>query len=319
MNEFDLINKYLKPLSPIKSGSFNLSDDIFFDKKYKIAISVDTYVEGTHFINAKNPDKFLKKILRASLSDLYCKGVKPNYYLLSFALNKKFVNNSWLLKVKKILISEQKKFNILLVGGDTTTSSKLVVTVTVLGYAYNNPVLRNGSKINDDIYVTGNISDSYVGLNIIKKRMNLHNYNQYFVKKYYEPILSTKVSAYLSKIASSSIDISDGLVQDLSHICKSSKCGAKIFLQHLPFSKNCKLLIKRNKLSILKIFSNGDDYQIMFTSNKKNRSKIKEISKRTNSKITRIGIIKKKRGILIENNFKKVTLNKEKMGYTHIF
>jgi len=319
MNEFSIINKYLKPLSPSKSGSFNLNDDIFFDKKKNIAVSVDTYVEGKHFINAKNPDKFLKKILRSSLSDLYCKGIKPSYYLLSFSLNKKFINSLWFSKVKNILNNEQKKFKIFLVGGDTTISSKLVITITVLGYSNKNPVLRNGSKINDDIYLTGNIGDSYIGLNIIKKSLNLKKYNNYFIKKYYEPILSTKVSPFLFKIASSAIDVSDGLIQDLNHLCESSNCGAKIYLQDVPLSINSKKLVKQKKLNILNIFSRGDDYQILFTSNIKNRSKIIDISKKKNTKITKIGIIKKKRGIFIENNFKKVTLKKEKMGYTHFF
>ena len=92
MDEFTIINKYLKPLSLNNSGALKLSDDIFFDNKKKIAISLDTYVEGIHFIEATNPKKFLKRVLRASLSDLYCKGIKPRKYFLSFCLRKNLVN-----------------------------------------------------------------------------------------------------------------------------------------------------------------------------------------------------------------------------------
>ena len=101
MNEFEIIKKYLRPLSTKSLGSYKLTDDIFFDSKKKFGISIDTYVEGVHFKESSDPNKFLKKVLRASLSDLYCKGLKPKIYFLSFALNKKFVNPLWLQKIKK--------------------------------------------------------------------------------------------------------------------------------------------------------------------------------------------------------------------------
>ena len=86
MNEFEIINKFFKPLSLSNPGALKLKDDIYFDSKKGIAISLDTYVEGVHFIDASDPNKFLKKILRASLADLYCKGIRPKSYFLSFAL-----------------------------------------------------------------------------------------------------------------------------------------------------------------------------------------------------------------------------------------
>ena len=148
MDEFTLIKKYIKPLSITNPGSLDLSDDIYFDSKKGIAISLDTYVEGVHFINAYNPKKFLKKILRASLSDLYCKGIKPKSYFLSFALQKKLATHSWFKKVNKILKNEQKKFDILIAGGDLTLASRLVITVTVLGYCKYKPVFRKYCNCN---------------------------------------------------------------------------------------------------------------------------------------------------------------------------
>ena len=171
MNEFDLINKYLKPLSLKNPSALKLSDDIFFNKKKKIGISMDTYVEGVHFKRSTKPKYFLRKIFRSSLSDLYCKGINPHTYFLSFAINKKLTNNVWLTEVSKILRSEQIKFKISLGGGDTTSSSKLVVTVSVIGFSKKNPVLRKGALINDDVYVTGNIGDSFIGLRIIEKKI----------------------------------------------------------------------------------------------------------------------------------------------------
>ena len=319
MNEFEIINKYLKPLSLNNPGAMRLSDDIYFDSSKGIAISVDTYIEGTHFIDPSNPYKFLKRILRAALSDLYCKGIKPKSYFLSFALNKKLATHSWLKKIKNILNSEQRKFNISLVGGDTTYSSKLVITIIVLGNTENKPVYRHNCVFDDDIYVTGNIGDSYLGLNILKKKINFGKFNNFFKKKYYEPDLQTKVSPYLRMVASASIDISDGLAQDLQHICSNSKCGAYVDLNLLPLSSFSKILIKKKKIQLINIFTKGDDYQILFTSKPKNRSKIIALSKKLNTKISKIGLIKKGRNIMFKYNMSKFKLNTKKMGYIHNF
>jgi len=319
MNEFFLIDKYLKPLSLKSKGAFKLTDDIYFDKNKNLGISTDTYVEGIHFIDSKDPNKFLKKILRSSLSDLYCKGLKPKSYLLSLSLNKSVVNHKWLNKIKKILQEEQKKFKISLVGGDTTYSSNLVITITVLGESKKNPVLRKGASANNDIYVTGNLGDSYLGLNVIKKKIDLGKFNNFFKKKYYYPNLATRLHSYLHQIATASIDISDGLAQDLKHLCNQSNSGALINLNLLPLSPYCKKLIKAKKINIKNIFSKGDDYQILFASKKMNRSKIINLSKKLSLKISRIGLIKKDKKIVFEYNNTRFNLNSLKMGYTHIF
>lgn len=316
MDEISLIKKYLKPLSKNSRGALNLEDDIFFDYKKRLAVSVDSYVLNIHF-NSLEPKKFVKKILRASLSDLYCKGVVPKFYFLSFALNSKLFNHQWLSKVKKIFKSEQKKFNITLSGGDTVKSNKLIVTITVLGYSNENPVLRSGSKINDDIYVTGNIGDSYIGLNILKKKYTFGKLNNFFTKKYYEPDLPVKISHYLSKISSASIDISDGLGLDLKRLLSKKNFGAIIDLNSIPFSHFTKMLIANKKLKVKDIFSNGDDYQILFTSKKSNKKKINLLSKKLNIKITRIGHVTLKKNIIFIDKGKKIKLNGKKMGYIH--
>lgn len=318
MNEFIIINKYLKPLSNNNLSALKLNDDIFFDSKKGLAISTDTYVQGVHFINSE-PKYFLKKILRASLSDLYCKGIKPNFYFLSLSLNKSLAKETWLKKFTNILKKEQKKFSISLAGGDTSYSSKFSITLTVLGYSQKKPILRKGCSLKDDIYISGYICDAFLGLGILKKKYNFNKHNNFFKKKYYEPILPFKIYPYLNQIASSSIDVSDGLAQDLNHICKNSKFGAVINLNLLPLSSPCKILIKQKKIKLKNIFSNGDDYQILFTSHKRNRTKILKLSKKLSLKITRIGQINKDKSIIFKYNGHFFKLNPNKMGFTHTF
>ncbi len=156
MNEFELINKYLKILTLDKTSSLQLNDDVFFDKKKHLVISVDTYNEGTHFVNFKKPDLVVKKIIRSSISDLICKGVYPKYYFISASGNKKNLNKLNLKKMIKSFKVEQNKYKILLGGGDTVFSNKLSFTIVSVGIS-KNIVYRNKAKINDDIYVTGNL------------------------------------------------------------------------------------------------------------------------------------------------------------------
>ena len=318
MDEFKIIHKYFKKLSSNNSGAYGLTDDIFYDSKKKFAISVDTYVHKIHFLSL-NPKNFVKKILRSSLSDLYCKGIKPKLYFLSLVIDKRTISNGWLNNFKSVLSNEQKKFDITLCGGDIVYGSNLVITFTVLGYSKKKPVLRSGSSLGDDIYVTGNIGDSYLGLNIIKKKFNFPKHNNFFKNCYYKPNLPVKIYPFLKKIASSSIDVSDGLFQDLKHLCSKSKSGAFINLNYLPLSLPLKDLVNNNKIKVINFFSKGDDYQVLFTSNKKNRKKIRFISKKIKTKITRIGQINNKKDIIISYNNKIFKTDPKKMGYTHSF
>ena len=319
MDEFSIIKKYLRPLSRNNPGAYNLQDDVFLDHKKKQAVSVDTYVENVHFFNSHEPKKFLKKIIRASLSDLYCKGIEPKYYFLSFAIGKKIISKKWLKEINKILKSEQKKFKIILSGGDTTSSKNTTITVISVGNYNNFPILRKGAKKNNDIYVTGNLGDSFVGLNIIKKKINLFKDNSFFMKKYYEPNISYKLSKYLFRFATSAIDISDGLIQDLQHICDSSHKGAIINLELVPISSILKKNLKKLKIKKSKIISQGDDYQILFTSNPLFEKKILKFSRITNTKITKIGKITKGNKIKFVNNSKNNAFFLKNRGYTHLF
>ena len=179
MHEFQLIKKYFLRLSKNNRSSLNLNDDVFFDKKRKLIISVDTYNEGSHFLNFKKPALVIKKIIRSSISDLICKGVDPKFYFISGSGNKKSFSESNLLKISKSLKQEQKKYNISLCGGDTTFSNKLSFSITSVGFS-NKIIFRNNAKLNDDIYVTGNLGDSYIGLQILRIIKFCKHFNRYF-------------------------------------------------------------------------------------------------------------------------------------------
>ena len=263
MHEFELIRDYFQKLSKKSPGSLNLEDDVFFDKKNKLVVSVDTYIEGIHFINFTKPEWVIKKIIRSSISDLICKGVKPQYYFISASGNKKKFSKSNLSKISKSLNEEQNKYKIYLSGGDTVFSNKLSFTITSIGFD-NNVVYRNKAKINDDIYVSGNLGDSYLGLMILKNKIKLNNsLNKYFINQYFMPNIQLKLANHIKKFANTSIDISDGLLADLDKMINKQKLSYKLFLKDIPISNNLKKILDLKKLSKINYISNGDDYQVI--------------------------------------------------------
>ena len=291
----------------------------FLIKKKELVISVDTYNEGVHFPNFNKPYLVIKKILRATISDLICKGVKPKYYFISGSGNKKTFSIRKLKDLTKSLLEEQKKYNIKLCGGDTTFSKKLSFSITVIGFS-KTIIFRNNTKINDDIYVTGNIGDSFVGLNVINKKINLkRNYNNYFLDKYYKPDVQIKLVDQLLKFSNSSIDISDGLFADLEKMINNQNVKYEIHLDKVPISKHMEMLLKKRRFQKIKMISNGDDYQILFTANKNKSRIIKAASKKLNLKITKIGKIlpSSHESSIIDQKGRVLRVNKK--GYVHRF
>jgi thiamine-monophosphate kinase len=319
MHEFDLIRKYFSKLSKFNKYSLDLNDDVFFDKKKSLVISIDTYNEGTHFLDFKKPELVIKKIIRSSISDLICKGVLPKYYFISGSGNKKTFTHKNLSKISISLKQEQDKYGIFLCGGDTTFSNKLSFSITSVGYS-KNIVYRNKAKYNDDIYVSGNLGDSFIGLKILQNKIKTNKkLKKYFVKKYFEPEIHIKLAKELLKFANSSIDISDGLIDDLRKMLNKQKLSYKIFEEKIPVSRNLNTYLKTNNLKKLNFISNGDDYQILFTAGVDKSRIIKSTSKKLGIKISKIGKIRRinEKPVIIDKKGKLLLIKSS--GYIHQF
>ena len=319
MQEFDLIKKYFSKLSNNNKSSLNLNDDVFFDKSKELVISVDTYIEGIHFVNFKYPNLVIKKIIRSSISDLICKGVNPKYYFISGSGNQKSFSKRNLELISKSLKEEQKKYSITLCGGDTVFSTKLSFTVISLGFS-NKIIFRNKAKLGDDIYVTGNLGDSFIGLKVFQKKINLNKkFTKYFKEKYFHPNLQINLTKKLFSFANTSIDISDGLITDLEKLINQQKLSYKLYLNEIPISKNLNNLINQNIIKKKSSVSKGDDYQILFTAAPSKSRIITKTSKSLGIKISKLGKIcdhTLKSQIIDEKNKKIAFKNK---GYFHQF
>ncbi len=319
MHEFDIIKKYFSKLSLDNKNSLNLNDDVFFDKSKKLVISVDTYIEKSHFFDFKKPNLIIKKIIRSSISDLICKGVKPKYYFISGSGDKKSFTKSNLSKVSKSLKQEQKKFGILISGGDTVFSTKLSFTIISVGFS-DKIIFRNKAKLNDDIYVTGNLGDSFMGLKILSKNISLNRYlNKYFLNKYYLPELHINLTKRLFNFVNTSIDISDGLFADLDKLINKQKLSYKINLSDVPISKNLREVILSKKLKKTDFISKGDDYQILFTASKKKSRIIDTTFKSLGIRVSKIGKICKgaQKSQIIDEKGNKIAIKNK--GHFHEF
>ena len=213
----------------------------------------------------------------------------------------------------KSLKNEQKKYKVTLAGGDTTKSNILSFTFVMVGYAKNAPIQRNNVKKNDDIYVTGNLGDPYIGLNILKNKMKCNKVDKkYFIKSYYQPQLQLLFSKKIHFFANSCIDISDGLFQDLNHLFYNNNLDYFIDNSKIPISNKLKLFLNKKRINKINVISKGDDYQILFTSPKKHRKQIKKFSRQYNTKVTRIGKVKSSDSETLTNIDRNV-------GYIHNF
>lgn len=304
LKETEFIKKYIKKGSKHNKYSLNFDDDIAVVNNY--AYSTDTISEEIHFFNDDDPKTIAKKLIRVNVSDLISKGVKPQFCLLNFSSGK-LVNKSWLDKFFKSFHQDLKKYNLTLIGGDTVaTGMKTVLSLTIFGKAKSNKVIkRSSAKISDFIYVSGTIGDSFIGMNIKKKKIDFaKRAKDKLISRYLIPEPQIHLINLIKNKANSSTDISDGLLNDLKNICDMSNLGAEISFSSIPKSKEVIKFLNTFKRYEKLILTGGDDYQILFTGPKGlNRYK----------NVTEIGRMTRNKGIkIIDKNF-----NNLLSGYNH--
>ena len=291
-NENDLlvfIKKNLKTES--KNVVKSIGDDcavIKLSKQKYFVITTDTSLLGPHFSKDYEPNEIAYKSLASNLSDIASMGCIPKYIFMAITLP--FLSDNWIRDFYKGLNLLMKKYNLTLIGGDTNKGS-MSISFQVIGENKHKVLYRDGAKDNDDIYVTGQLGLARAAL-IFKRKKQKCNYLRY-KKNLYHPNPRIDIGIDISNIASSCIDVSDGLSKDLNNILISSKKGAAINFDEIPTSKY--LLKNLTQTEIYEsLLGGGEDYELCFTAHKKYRERISLISKRHRTKITRIGVITKK-------------------------
>ncbi len=328
MKEFDLIETYFKPLTKNSKASQKLLDDvarISVNSDEELIISKDIFFEDVHFLLKDGGFNIASKLLRANLSDLASSGAKPLYYMLGFSKNDK-LDKSFYNDFSNGLTSLQDEFGISLIGGDTIQTKKksdrLFFSITIFGSVKKNKsLLRNKAKAGDLIFVSGSIGDACLGLDLSlqKSKEKFSKKEQaYFLNRHFYPEPRINLGKELLKkdLSQCAIDISDGLIADLNQVCKSSKLGAKIYLDQIPLSKEA----KKSSRDILDLISAGDDYELLFASNKENLPKIKNLSKKLGIKLTHIGEFIKSQNFqseIFQNQLNSKKISIKLQGYEH--
>ena len=318
ISENYIINKYLKKLNYSKKETFNFENDAAYlkiPKNKQVVVTNDTIIENIDFFQKDPPESLANKIITYNLSDLSSMGATPYAYTLSLCLPK-IIDDKWLSKFIKKLNYFQKKYNFFLIGGDLSKSNEINISSNFFGFFNKNKIInRTGGKINDNIWVTGNLGESSIGLGIKQKKIKLSKVDQkYFLSKYYYPkhcILGEKIY----NLVSSAIDISDGFYGDLEKLLCKKKIGAFINSNLIPFSNKTKKIINKKITSFNKLLYSGDDYELIFTASTKNSILIEKIAKKFNIKITKVGKIIEKKGIYLDQ--KKIKLVNK--SFQHFF
>ena len=269
-DEFTLIRRYFAPLAT-HEGAAGLGDDVALIAPaagHVHVLKTDTIVEGVHYLAGDPADLVARKLLRVNLSDLAAKGARPVGYLLaaSFARD---ARASWLADFAKGLAEDQRSYGISLLGGDTTaTPGPTTLTVTAIGEAQAAKVpRRSAAKPGHDIYVSGTLGDAALGLRVIKGELRgLSSADaDYLAGRYRLPEPRISLGKALIGIAVSAIDVSDGLVADLGHICEESRVGAEVQRDSLPLSRAARAALASESGLWPDIVAAGDDYEILFT------------------------------------------------------
>ena len=302
LSEKFIINNFLKKLNLNTTGTFNFENDAAFLKtssKIKTVVTTDTIVENIDFFTNDPPESIAQKIMCVNLSDISAMGAKPKTYTLNLSINSA-IDKTWLKRFSKHLSKIQKKYKMYLLGGDISRSKEISLTITCFGESIlKNIIKQKNSRLGDDIWVTGDLGNSFLGYKIIKNPKL--KFEKKYIKKlknfylYPEPCMfGSKASNYIN----SAVDISDGFYGDLQKILHG-KLGAKIFRESIPISDISKKILKDNykKIKFSNILSWGDDYELLFTAFKKNRKKLLSLAKRNKLKISLVGSIVNKTGI----------------------
>ncbi len=310
MNEFELI-EYIKD----HFDSKYIGDDAFFYDN--LLISKDILIEDVHFILKNNFYEIGAKSLISNISDILAMGGEAKFFFLGLGIPSKITFNNlkeFFNGVKFI----SHKYNVTLGGGDLSKSgNKFFISVTITGKPFGKIITRANAEVNDSIYVIGELGDVEIGLRVIKNNFSVAN-KEYFIKKHYIKDLYPQIVKELTQlnIINSMIDISDGFLQDLEHILKSSNKSAEIYVKNIPVSDNFLQLkdILKEEFFIIPLIS-GEEYSLIFTSNEKYDKKIKQVATKFDVKITKVGkIVEKREQLIIFKDFK---INLDKKGYTH--
>jgi thiamine-monophosphate kinase len=297
MGEFDLIERYFKrPPAASAHVALGIGDDCALlapSPGMQLAISSDMLVEGRHFLSTVSPEALGHKALAVNLSDLAACGAKPVAFTL--ALSMPLVDEAWLEGFSRGLFALADAHSCQLIGGDTT-AGPLNICITVFGHLpVGQALLRSGAKPSDDIYVSGQPGQARLALEAFRGNIQLSEDDFALTRSRMErPTPRVALGLALRGIASSAIDVSDGLLGDFSHVLKASRLGAEIDLSAIDsIALGADFIRAKSQFDIKTmrqmVLAGGDDYELVFTAAAAQREAVLQAARSAQVQVTRIG------------------------------
>lgn len=317
MNEFSLIHRYFAPLTKGDKGALSLQDDaalITPTPGKQLVITTDAMTENVHFFAGDEPFNLARKLLRVNLSDLAAMGATPLYYLLACVFPRS-TPESWIKDFTRGLASDNQEFNIHVLGGDTTSQDgPLTLALTAIGHVEHGKALtRSGAKPGDMLYVSGTIGDAALALLYLEAKKSCP---EALLSRYYLPQPRIALGPMLLPFASSAMDISDGLLQDASHIARNSQVELVIHAKNIPLSPAARIMLTDTAALLPTILTGGDDYELLFTAPPAYRQAILALAEETGVAITEIGLVQEGSGVnCLDKEGKEIYVAKG--GYQH--
>ena len=288
--------------------------------KKALLITTDILIEGIHFERSwTNPYHLGEKALAVNLSDIAAMGGIPKHFLISLGLSKT-LPFSFVSLFYRGLKKMANRFQVDLIGGDTSLSQKIIINICLIGEGKKgNLLFRNGARVGDDLYVSGTLGDAALGLKILQDK-GAQKKPKGLIDKHLSPNPRIELGQALAgkQIASAMIDVSDGLLSDTLHIIEESKVGARIWEDRIPLSGPYRRWVSTYSKDPYRIaLSGGEDYELLFTASPKRKARILSLARSLNIPITRVGeILPEKEGFhLIGKKGKKIP--QRRLGFDH--
>ena len=298
LGEFELIARYFT--RPVRRAALGVGDDCALlapAPGHELAVSSDMLVEGRHFVSTVAADRLGHKALAVNLSDLAACGARPLAFTLSLALPA--ADEAFLAPFARGLLALAERHDCELIGGDTTRGPVTTIAITVFGeVAAGAALLRSGARVGDDLYVSGTLGDARLALEALRGSVALPGDAFGRVRRAMEePTPRVELGRALVGVASSAIDVSDGLAGDLGHVLRASRVGATVELAALP--RGADLADQSDALQRECLLSGGDDYELVFTAAAGRRDAVGAAARASATPVTRIGRIEAAPGLRV--------------------
>ena len=318
-SEFALIDRYFAAHSRHRPDvALGIGDDgalLVPPSGQQLVVTVDTLIADVHFFAHADPEGIGHKALAVNLSDLAAMGAVPAWATLALTLPK--ADEDWLERFCRGLFALADRYDVQLIGGDTTHGPATVITIQAMGFVPPGQALRReGAKPGDGIYVTGTPGDAGLALAVAYgKATVVPEYAAQMQTRLDRPEPRIDQGLMLRGIASATIDVSDGLAQDLGHILERSGVGARLDVDRLPLSPALIASLDRNA-ALRMALSGGDDYELCFTAPPDQAARLEKVTASWDCRCTRIGVIEAEPGLRLVRADGSI-FHLERLGYEH--